>query len=124
MKAHKITIKRHALESDPRGFALDDVLESILLNSPPGGATTDQILKAGALYLRFMEDRKKNDGADSWDWLIERELFQTLLAQLDGMRWATTSAEVRLLLLAFVKEIRESKEIEVTIAATPAAEIK
>ena len=118
MKARRLLLKIHPLSAAPGKLDLADLLEEVLLSSPPGGATTEQIIKGAASYNRLAEERRKRGAAaGDWVWWIDAETHKTILAQLAFMRWATTSTEVRLIVVAFVRELQELAEEEVPIAS-------
>ncbi len=113
MKAYKIPVKHVDVEGTPAGISFVDIITAVILNSPERGSTTEQIIKAGVLYNRFVDDKKKNEGKASWDWWIDANLYATLTAQLDTMKWSGTTPEVRLVVIDFVNAIKQAKEEEV-----------
>lgn len=115
MKSRKILVKTVALKSDKKGLNLAELIEVLILNTPPGGSTTDQIVKCGSLFAQFTTDRDKNEKAKKkeWVWWLAADHYATLLGQLDAMRWNAGSPDLMMAVVDFIKSIKEAKEEEV-----------
>lgn len=117
MKAFPIRL----LRAQPVGIKekLDhcEMMEAIILSSPPGGSTTEQVIKSGILYNAFREEAEKNVTTDEWTCFLSKENYTILLAQLDSIRWTQSSPEMRMAIIDFIKGIKESKEELINVKA-------
>lgn len=104
-------------EMKKAGMHQKDVLELIILASPPEGLKSDTLLKTGELYLSFREAAKKAKAKKqkNWIWYIDKDQYQVFRSQLDVVRWNGLSGELRVLLMNYIKVLRELKEEEVDL---------
>lgn len=114
MKATKLTIRKVSLSAD-MSLDMAQVIEEVLLSAPPGGSSTEQLLKGAVVYGQLAAERKKHAGKDEWVWWLESEHHRTLCGAVDAMRWGPSSGDVRMAVVGFIQAIKSAKEEDVPL---------
>lgn len=119
MKAHKIlvkTVKFKDVEGNEHSQDLSEVVESVILATPPGGSTTEALVKSCLFYTKYTTEKAKSWTSSGWYWYLNEADYAYFAQLVKDMRWGNVTKELKIAIFLFCQEILESKPCDVEIA--------
>jgi len=110
MKQYTLELITITNDDFPNGFRFDELMEAVILNTPPNGMPSAEVIKCSTIYFDFKKAKESLNGvANGWAWRISPEDYQFVKKQLADMKWALTPRTVRVI-RQFIDSMNDAKE--------------